>query len=136
MENWFKKFSANRKWAARIACSRSHADHKVFHRQLSANPTRAEVRVKSYLETLNIDFVFQKRFDGFVADFFFPRQRIVLEIDGSSHDRRKGYDAQRDKWFRYRKLKVIRIRNESTKTLDDFLMVFPQEFKNGDESQW
>ncbi|QLC24254.1 endonuclease domain-containing protein [Parasphingopyxis algicola] len=47
----------------------------------------------------------------FVADFFCHKARLVIEIDGSSHDMvdRPAKDVRRDRWFSDRKLKVVRI---------------------------
>ncbi len=33
---------------------------------------------------------------GFIVDFYCPAHRLVVEIDGASHDEREAYDVARD----------------------------------------
>jgi len=44
----------------------------------------------------------------FIADFFCPTARLVVEIDGSTHDFTQT-DTQRDAWMRAQGLRVLRI---------------------------
>lgn len=34
---------------------------------------------------------------GFIADFYCPSRRLIVEVDGSSHQGRERYDARRDR---------------------------------------
>jgi very-short-patch-repair endonuclease len=54
----------------------------------------------------------QQVIDGFIADFYCHSARLVLELDGSSHDQQSDYDAERDRILSARRLRVLRIRNE------------------------
>ncbi|MEQ9617430.1 MAG: DUF559 domain-containing protein [Phycisphaerales bacterium] len=45
----------------------------------------------------------------FVADFLCAQAKLVVEIDGSTHDRQGERDRARDTWMRERGLRVMRI---------------------------
>ena len=48
----------------------------------------------------------------FIADFYCPELKLVLELDGKIHEFQKEYDVQRDVVIRQLKIKVLRIQNE------------------------
>ena len=56
----------------------------------------------------------QSRF--FIADFYCPEKRLVIELDGKIHDWQKDYDENRDLILTQLGLKVLRLKNEE---LDD-----------------
>jgi very-short-patch-repair endonuclease len=45
----------------------------------------------------------------FVADFFAPEARLVVEVDGARHLRRRGADARRDEKLRRAGYQVLRL---------------------------
>ena len=45
----------------------------------------------------------------YIVDFFVPELGLVFEIDGSSHDNKFEYDAERDAFMKDLNLEVIRI---------------------------
>jgi very-short-patch-repair endonuclease len=45
----------------------------------------------------------------FVADFYCPAAKMVMEIDGATDDQRQGADAKRDAYMASLGLKLIRI---------------------------
>lgn len=53
----------------------------------------------------------QQIIDGFIVDFYCPKLRIVIEIDGAVHDQRKEYDLKRDSILMQKKLKILRFTN-------------------------
>ncbi|HEV7424118.1 MAG TPA: DUF559 domain-containing protein [Candidatus Paceibacterota bacterium] len=46
---------------------------------------------------------------NYIVDFFIPELGLVFEIDGSSHDDKMEYDAERDAFMKDLNLEVIRI---------------------------
>ena len=48
----------------------------------------------------------------FVVDFFIPAGRLVVEVDGRSHDGSLADDAQRDEALRQMGLRVLRVTND------------------------
>jgi very-short-patch-repair endonuclease len=52
----------------------------------------------------------QHPFGPFIADFYCPAVKLVVEVDGDSHDmgNRPAEDARRERWLREQGLRVIR----------------------------
>jgi very-short-patch-repair endonuclease len=48
----------------------------------------------------------------FIADFYCPELKLVIEIDGGIHEQQKEYDAYRTEVFNSLDVKVIRFENE------------------------
>jgi very-short-patch-repair endonuclease len=55
----------------------------------------------------------QKVIDNFIVDFYIPKLRLVIEVDGDSHymENRSIYDKERDEILTGYGLKVIRLTN-------------------------
>ncbi|MFZ0270976.1 MAG: DUF559 domain-containing protein [Acidobacteriaceae bacterium] len=92
----------------------AHAEAKRQDRL--RNRTAGELMFADILRALNVWFVPEKIFQNgdayIIADFFLPAHRIAVEVDGSSHDDKGGYDAGRDKWLLERHgVRTIRVAN-------------------------
>ena len=48
----------------------------------------------------------------FVADFYCAEFKLIVELDGESHDRRMEYDKDRTQWLGERGYRVVRFLNE------------------------
>lgn len=57
----------------------------------------------------------QQILDGFIADYYCHAARLVVEIDGSSHDGREEYDAERDATLSAKGLRVVRFTNDDVR---------------------
>lgn len=86
--------------------------------KLRYNMTKSEWRCKSYLESHNINFVFQEAVRGksgklYFADFYFPKTKTILEIDGGYHNTKeqKVKDKERTIDLKNKGFRVIRITN-------------------------
>jgi very-short-patch-repair endonuclease len=58
---------------------------------------------------LGIDFDRQKIIGNYIVDFYCAEKQVVIEIDGSSHDNKIDYDAQRDAFLAGLGLTVLHI---------------------------
>ncbi len=58
----------------------------------------------------------QQIIDGFIVDFYCHRAGLVIEVDGSAHIDRTGYDAERDRILAARGLHVLRLTNEEVRS--------------------
>lgn len=88
---------------------------------MKANPTNAEKAFTAILDKNDIYYKFQSYFFTpqklYIPDFrligknaFF---KIIVEIDGSSHDSKKDYDARRTAWLKKeRNCQVFRFTND------------------------
>lgn len=54
----------------------------------------------------------------FIADFYCPEHRFIIEIDGEIHDYRKEYDELRTLLINQKGISVIRIRNDELRNID------------------
>ncbi len=52
---------------------------------------------------------------NYIVDFFIPELGLIFEIDGSSHDGKKEYDAERDAFMKDLNLRVIRVLDKDVK---------------------
>jgi very-short-patch-repair endonuclease len=50
--------------------------------------------------------------DFYIPDFYCARLRLIIELDGKSHEGREDYDSERDEKLHSKGLKVVRIKNE------------------------
>lgn len=77
---------------------------------LRKNATKAEVVLWKYLrrDRLGYDFHRQKPIGNYIVDFFCSELSLVIEIDGSSHGEKIGYDLKRQKFLESMGLKVLR----------------------------
>ena len=55
----------------------------------------------------------QRPLDRFIVDFYCPRLRLVVEVDGATHDGPDATirDAERTRFLRARGLRVVRLTN-------------------------
>ena len=56
-----------------------------------------------------IDFDRQRIIGNYIVDFYVKKLGLIIEIDGSSHDNKQEYDAERDAYFESLGLKVYHI---------------------------
>jgi ATP-dependent DNA helicase RecQ len=71
---------------------------KVRVRELRANPSEAEKLLWSVLRAKSvagIKFRRQHPIEPYIADFYCAKARLVIEVDGESHDARVDYDRDR-----------------------------------------
>ena len=88
---------------------------------LRERATAQEIKVAMFLDKNNVTFipqlpVFVRDSDlVYWADFFIPKNKIVIEVDGSSHNSlyNKGKDLYRDKVFEEKGFTVIRVKNNA-----------------------
>jgi very-short-patch-repair endonuclease len=90
---------------------------KEKRRQLRKNQTFCEKIVWLYLrdrKTLGYKFRRQYSVDQFVIDFYCPKLKLAVEIDGNVHDQpdQKEYDIKRQEYLESFGIVFIRITNE------------------------
>lgn len=52
----------------------------------------------------------------YIADFWVAEIKLVVEIDGKSHERQKAYDAKRTRFLESQGNKVVRFQNEDVES--------------------
>ena len=75
--------------------------------------TSSEIRVWLYLRRRKLDgwkFRRQHPIGPYVVDFYCPAARLVVELDGDSHDGNKDeYDDRRQAWLESKGYRVLRL---------------------------
>lgn len=87
--------------------------------ELRGRATKAESHARALLARAGVEFVFQKGFirdDLYcIVDFYFPRFKVCLEVDGGYHttEGQRRRDARRDRYLtRVRGMRIRRLTNE------------------------
>jgi very-short-patch-repair endonuclease len=62
-----------------------------------------------------LDFDRQKIIGNYIVDFYCAEKAVVIEVDGSSHDHKAEYDADRDAFLMGLDLTVIHLRDSDVK---------------------
>lgn len=84
-------------------------------RELRKNMTPAEKKLwHLYLKTFKFRVLRQRPIDHFIVDFYCPKFKLVIEIDGDSHftDEGQAYDRERTRRLEGYGLRVIRFTNQ------------------------
>jgi very-short-patch-repair endonuclease len=89
---------------------------QVYASRNRAALTASEARLWSALSAgqLGVSFRRQVPLGNFIADFFASRARLVVEVDGSYHERRRSADAHRDSKLRRLGYRVLRFQPRSS----------------------
>ena len=95
---------------------------KPAARRMRRNPTPSEERLWQRLRNRGLlDFKFRRQhaIDRFIVDFYCAEARLIVEVDGSVHERSVQTDAVRQDALESRGLRVLRFTNSE---VDDFLL--------------
>ena len=89
---------------------------KTKARFLRTNPTDAELHLWYRLrrkQILGVQFYRQKPIGNYIADFYAPAVKLVVELDGAQHLElgQAKYDTQRTRYIEQQGLKVLRFDN-------------------------
>lgn len=98
--------------------------HKLgYARRMAAKPTPSEAALWERLKErrLGVGFLFQEFVLGYIADFYCPAAKLVVEIDGPIHSspERRARDSVKDRALRWRGLHVLRL--PTTMTTDEMI---------------
>lgn len=94
---------------------------KNRRRKLRHDSTEVETILWNAIRNKKIGFRFVRQYsiDGYVIDFYCPRERVGIELDGGIHLRKDNitYDRYREKYINAFCIKILRFKNEEI--LDD-----------------
>jgi very-short-patch-repair endonuclease len=90
---------------------------KFRARTFRSNMTKAEELLWSRVRNKQLDnypFYRQKVIGGYIVDFYCPKGKLVVELDGNQHDNpeQKENDKVRDLFMLSQGLKTLRFRNQ------------------------
>jgi len=64
---------------------------------------------------MGVSFTRQQPIGNYIADFYCRQKRLVIEIDGWSHDNKYEYDQDRDEYMKKLGIHVLRIDDKDVK---------------------
>jgi very-short-patch-repair endonuclease len=99
---------------------------KPLARSHRRQPTGAEGRLWSRIRNGRIEgFKFRRQhaIERFIVDFYCPAARLVIEVDGRSHDENEADDRAREAYFAAQGLRILRFTNDQV--LSDIEGVVP-----------
>jgi very-short-patch-repair endonuclease len=94
-------------------------NHKLTPRAriLRRESTLSEVLLWKHINKKRLGYVFlrQKPIDNYIVDFYCPKLKLVIEIDGSSHDSKQEYDTFREDALRSLNLHILKYSDSDVK---------------------
>ncbi|MDX8377808.1 MAG: endonuclease domain-containing protein [Mariprofundales bacterium] len=89
---------------------------KKYARDLRCNMTKEECIVWKHIKNkqiLDVQFYRQKPIGNFIVDFYAPKPKLIIEIDGMQHFEADNYayDMERSLFFQQYDLNVVRFTN-------------------------
>jgi very-short-patch-repair endonuclease len=89
----------------------------LYARRMRFHPTSAEQKLWQLLSSKKIGYRFRRQVTllGFIADFYCPELKLIIEADGLQHtwnDRQRAYDVQRDLFLERNGYVVLRVPNQ------------------------
>ena len=84
-------------------------------KEMRKNPTPAERKLwQEYLREFPLKMWRQKPIDNFIVDFYCPKLKLAIEVDGESHFTEEGiaYDRHRTQVLEGYGLEVVRFTND------------------------
>lgn len=90
---------------------------KEKRRYLRNNMTESEEVLWDSIKQDALGVRFRRQFSigHYIVDFYCPRKKLAIEIDGEVHSNQKEYDEIRDKFMKDFNIKVLRFRNDEVK---------------------
>lgn len=134
-QKWLCK---KREDAAREKLKKLYDISKEYEIENRHNATESEKKFKAKLQFNNIKYEFQKSFidknDWYIADFYLPDYKILVEIDGGYHkeNNQKVKDRRKTKFYKELGYKVLRLKNFQADKIsaDDMLKYIEKFVKN------
>ena len=99
-------------------------------RELRSKGPLSEVLLWKQIKTKKLGYHFyrQKPLGNYIVDFYCPALKLVVEIDGSSHDEKQEYDKFRDEFLKTIGLRTIHFLDKDIKNnLDEVINLLKEQ---------
>ena len=91
-------------------------------------PQEISLWMKLKGDQLGCKFRRQHSIGNFIVDFYCPKAKLIVEIDGSQHQENERYDAKRTEYLTNRGYRVLRFWNNEVNTnMDGVIMKIQEE---------
>jgi len=97
---------------------------KQIRRKLISRATPAELDFRKKLKSLGVFFVFQKvifvdEYQFYVVDFYIPKLKLAIELDGYHHRKQRNKDRRRTKRLYIKLNRVLRMWNSEALSMTE-----------------
>ena len=109
----------------------NNTKRKVQRRHLRFNVTEPEKMLWTRLRKKQLGYTFRRQYSigPYIVDFYCPKKRVAVEIDGLYHNSTTDYDEYRTKYLNALDVKVLRFKNEEVdESLDEVVARIRMEF--------
>lgn len=103
-------------WESKLVSRRGYLKYLEELRELSRENRKEATRSEDIIwyeilknKKTGFKFLRQKPIKRFILDFYCKELLLAIEIDGSSHIKRKKYDEERDKFLKNLNIETLRI---------------------------
>ena len=103
-------------WESKLVSRRGYLKYLEELRELSRENRKKATRSEDIIwyeilknKKTGFKFLRQKPIKRFILDFYCKELLLAIEIDGSSHTKRKNYDEERDKFLKNLNIETLRI---------------------------
>lgn len=95
-----------------------------FQMKLKQTPTVAESMLWSSLRKKQLGVRFRRQYiiDKYIVDFFCLPKKLIIEVDGAIHEKRKEYDELRTLALNLKGYHIIRFTNEDVVQRHQFVL--------------
>ena len=93
----------------------NNSGRKNERRYLRRSMTEAEKILWTKIRKKQLGFTFRRQYSigPYIVDFYCPKKRLIIELDGNQHKILKEYDLYRTNYFNILDIKVIRFWNNN-----------------------
>lgn len=97
---------------------KTNKELRKFQKRMKRRPTKTEAVFGRRLQSAHIQYKFQVIVGFYIPDFVIPSRMLIIELDGTSHDKTVEYDSRRDAFLKSCGFDVLRIKNEDMWSFD------------------
>jgi very-short-patch-repair endonuclease len=103
---------------------------KKYSTALRNHSTLSEALLWNCLKNNQLGYRFtrQKIIENYIVDFYCPKLKLVIEIDGSTHESKIIDDIKRDLYLESKNIKVLRIGDDDVKNNLDGVVNYITEY--------
>src|SRR5688572_33004710 len=102
--------------------------------KLRKESTPAERKLWSRIRNDQLGVIFRRQHavGNYIPDFYSPKAKLVIELDGSQHLEQEEYDEERTKYFESLSYKVIRFwNNDVMNKIEDVILAITYAIHDG-----
>jgi very-short-patch-repair endonuclease len=106
--------------------------HKAILLRKESTPAERKLWSRIRTDQLGVTFRRQHAVGNYIPDFYSPKAKLVIELDGSQHLEQEEYDEERTKYFESLSYKVIRFwNNDVMNKIEDVILAITYAIHDG-----